>query len=411
MIKKIISFLRLLKYVKIIFNNPPKKKIFIFDNSDIFSLKESILKNLDHFIYEDRTHLITKIYISFEILKIVFDYYKFGFKTAYSIAIIKIVDPKIVLTWIHNSENFSNVAKILHNQFNFLAIQNASYFYRVNEALYLKKKYNIQMKSFYIPHLLCYSNYDKKNYKKNSQIRIGKFNVVGSLRLDNFKRRIKEKKFFPTKNRYDICLLSEVGAWELDDKSLDFKFAKLIKFVIKYCKEENKKLIFALKRQKKIKNIAPQSTYVIKGFYNEQKWYKKFFDKDEYNFLKKRFKYQYPYSSYEAAYESKIIIAGMSTMLREMYSQKKKILACNFTSNKVYDFPIKGISSINFECEYRYFKKRLDRILNLSNKKYFKEANFKKDDDLILNKKDKTTKKILDIIQNYIKKNDKKISY
>ena len=404
MIKKIISFLRLLKYVKIIFNNPPKKKIFIFDNSDIFSLKESILKNLDHFIYEDRTHLITKIYISFEILKIVFDYYKFGFKTAYSIAIIKIVDPKIVLTWIHNSENFSNVAKILHNQFNFLAIQNASYFYRVNEALYLKKKYNIQMKSFYIPHLLCYSNYDKKNYKKNSQIRIGKFNVVGSLRLDNFKRRIKEKKFFPTKNRYDICLLSEVGAWELDDKSLDFKFAKLIKFVIKYCKEENKKLIFALKRQKKTKDTPPHATRVIKGFYNEQKWIKKFFDKDEYNFLKKRFRYQYPYSSYEAAYESKIIIAGVSTMLREMYSQKKKILACNFTSYKVYDFPIKGICSINFECEYAYFKKRLDRILNLSNKKYFKESNFKKDDDFILNKKDKTTKKILDIIKNYKKK-------
>ena len=108
MTKKIISFLRFIRQVKIIFNNPSKKKLFIFDNSDIFSLKESILKNLDHFIYEDRAHLITKIYISFEILKIIFDYYKFGFKTAYSIAIIKIVEPKIVLTWIHNSENFSN---------------------------------------------------------------------------------------------------------------------------------------------------------------------------------------------------------------------------------------------------------------------------------------------------------------
>ena len=97
MTKKIISFLIFIRQVKIIFNNPTKKKLFIFDNSDIFSLKESILKNLDHFIYEDRAHLITKIYISFEILKIIFDYYKFGLKTAYSIAIIKIVEPKIVL--------------------------------------------------------------------------------------------------------------------------------------------------------------------------------------------------------------------------------------------------------------------------------------------------------------------------
>ena len=76
MTKKIISFLIFIRQVKIIFNNPTKKKLFIFDNSDIFSLKESILKNLDHFIYEDRGHLITKIYISFEILKIIFDYYK-----------------------------------------------------------------------------------------------------------------------------------------------------------------------------------------------------------------------------------------------------------------------------------------------------------------------------------------------
>ncbi len=402
MTKKIISFLIFIRQVKIIFNNPTKKKIFIFDNSDIFSLKESILKNLDHFIYEDRGHLITKIYISFEILKIIFDYYKFGLKTAYSIAIIKIVEPKIVLTWIHNSENFSNIAKILNNQFNFIAIQNSSYYYRVNEALYLKKKHNIKIKNFYIPHLLCYSNYDKENYKKISQINIGKFHVVGSLRLDNFKTRIKEKKFLPVKNKYDICLLSEVGAWELDDKNLDYKFAKLIKFVVRYCKEENKKLILALKRQKKIKDVAPQAKYIMEGFYNEQKWYKKFFDKDEYNFLKKRFKYQYPYSSYEAAFESKIIIAGMSTMLREMYSQKKKILACNFTSNKVYDFPVKGISSINFECDYKYFKKRLHRIFNLSNKKYFQETNFKKDYDLLPNKKDETTKKILNIIQNQI---------
>ena len=79
-------------------------------------------------------------------------------------------------------------------------------------------------------------------------------------------------------------------------------------------------------------------------------------------------------------------------------------MACNFTSNKVYDFPIKGISSINFECDYKYFKKRLHRILNLSNKKYFEETNFKKDDDLILNKKDETTKMILNIIQNKILK-------
>jgi hypothetical protein len=36
----------------------------------------------------------------------------------------------------------------------------------------------------------------------------------------------------------------------------------------------------------------------------------------------------------------------------------------------VYDFPIKGICSINHDCNYDYFKKRLDKILKISKKNY-----------------------------------------
>jgi hypothetical protein len=95
----------------------------------------------------------------------------------------------------------------------------------------------------------------------------------------------------------------------------------------------------------------------------------------------------------------------MSTLLREMFSVKKKILACNFTSNKVYDFPIQGISSINFDCDYDFFRKRLDQILYLSNKKYFKLAKFKKNYDLAINQKDQTIEKIISSIQSFVKKN------
>ena len=92
----------------------------------------------------------------------------------------------------------------------------------------------------------------------------------------------------------------------------------------------------------------------------------------------------------------------MSTMLREVLSLKKKILACNFTSNKVYDFPIKGISSINFDCDYEYFKKRLDKILEISSNKYFSAAKLKKDHDLIENKNNKTISKIISIVKDYL---------
>ncbi len=102
--------------------------------------------------------------------------------------------------------------------------------------------------------------------------------------------------------------------------------------------------------------------------------------------------------------ESRVVIATMSTLLREMFSEKKKILACNFTSNKVYNFPIKGISSINFDCDYNFFRKRLDQIFYLSNKKYFKLAKFKKNYDLVINQKDQTIEKIISIIQSSVEK-------
>ena len=83
-------------------------------------------------------------------------------------------------------------------------------------------------------------------------------------------------------------------------------------------------------------------------------------------------------------------------------SQKKKILACNFTSNNVYDFPIKGISSINYDCDYEYFKKRLDRIFKISVKKYFEEVKFKNNYDLNCNKKNQTIQKINKILKEYL---------
>ena len=402
MFERILKFLRILIYSKFEFSNPDPKQLIVFDNSDIFSLKQHILNNYNYFVLEDRGHLITKFYFSFKIFKNILVYKKYGIILAYKISLIKAVNPKLILTFIHNSENFSKCAQILKKEYNFLAIQNSSFYYRVREANLLKQKISKDKKLF-LPHLLAYSKLDKDNYLLESKVVVKKFDYVGSLRLANFKNRLKKKIFIPKRNNYDICLLSEVGSWELVDKKLDLKFAKLIKFVVKYAIEKNKKIIFALKRQKNIKGNAKQSRYVIRGYYNEQSWYKKHFNKTEYNYLKKNFKYNYPFSSYEAAEESKVVIASMSTMLREFFSQKKKILACNFTSNNVYDFPIKGISSINYDCDYEYFKKRLDRIFKISVKKYFKEVKFKNNYDLNCNKKNQTIQKINIIIKEYLK--------
>ena len=244
----------------------------------------------------------------------------------------------------------------------------------------------------------------KKNYGKISEIKIENYEVVGSLVLAVFKQKIKEKKFKLKNNKYDICLLSETGAMELSDENADYNFSKLIKFVIQYSIEKNKKIIVALKRSKPKQSECSKLNANFKSYWQEQEWYKKNLSINEYKFLKKKFRNQNFFSSYKVATESRVVIATMSTLLREMFSEKKKILACNFTSNKVYDFPIQGISSINFDCDYDFFRKRLDQIFYLSDKKYFKLAKFKKKYDLVINQKDQTIEKIISSIQSFIKK-------
>ena len=72
-------------------------------------------------------------------------------------------------------------------------------------------------------------------------------------------------------------------------------------------------------------------------------------------------------SGYKCSFESKISVGTMSTLLRENIACGNKILACNLTKEKIYNFPIKGICSIN-NCNYLSFEKRLINILKI--KKY-----------------------------------------
>ena len=340
MINRLKLLIKIIINSKIFFKNPPKKKLLIFDIG-VPALTQSILKHFDHFVYEDRGYMIKKIYISLDIIKYMICNLKFGLKNAYTIAIIKLVNPNLILTVINEQRNFLFLAKVLNKEFNFLILQIASHYYRINEAVYLKKKgvknYRIneavylkknsaKIDRYLIPNILLYSDFDKKNYEKIPGINIENYEVVGSLILEVFKNKIKEKEIKIQKNKYDICLLSDIGGMELSDENVDYNFLKLIKFVIQYSKEKNKKIIFALKRRKPKKSECSKLNSNFISYWKEQEWFKKNLSISEYKFLKKRFRNQNHnnFSSYKAATESKVVIATMSTLLREMFSVKKK---------------------------------------------------------------------------------------
>ena len=80
-------------------------------------------------------------------------------------------------------------------------------------------------------------------------------------------------------------------------------------------------------------------------------------------------------------------------MLRDKIGLRQKILSCNLTRFKIYDFSINGLCTLN-NCNYDEFAKRLNNIINLSDDEYFKGLNKDKDYVMAFDKNQSTIKKI-----------------
>ena len=76
--------------------------------------------------------------------------------------------------------------------------------------------------------------------------------------------------------------------------------------------------------------------------------------------------------SYEVMFQSQVVVATYSTLLREFLGTGGKILSCNATSLDVFDFPIEGICSIK-DCTFQEFEKKLTNILSMSKGEYFEK--------------------------------------
>ena len=166
--RKIILFFKLILRAKFIFKTPEKHDLIIFDEMSVIDLNICLSK-FNFFVLETRLEATSKIYFSYKILKKIFrNYFRGNLFTVYLVSLIELIKPKAVITTIDNSFKFSDVAKILEEKTNFIAIQNASrldllefnHFYNTK-----KTKHNL-LKKFYIPNLFCFGEYERELYKQ-----------------------------------------------------------------------------------------------------------------------------------------------------------------------------------------------------------------------------------------------------
>ena len=123
-----------------------------------------------------------------------------------------------------------------------------------------------------------------------------------------------------------------------------------------------------------MKFVFKTKTYLINNprYLREKNFYKNYLNENEFKIFQNSIvERKNKFSTYNLIAKSKVVIATMTTMLREAHMLKSKFLACNLSDINAYDFPIKGIFTLN-RCSYESFEKRLIKILKINNSKYLK---------------------------------------
>jgi len=392
--KRIFLIIKLIFRSKIFFREPKTSKLVIFDDESTIDIN-NLIKKFDHFMMPNRIHHINKIYLSFKLIKLFIKNYKGNIMTSYLVSLLEVIKPKAVVTFIDNSEKFSDLAKELSNKIKFVAIQNAYRFEIIeNDYLYKikKNKFNVN-KYFYIPNLLCFGQHDIDLYKKY-KIKVKKFISIGSLRLSNALEYIKKNKIKLKKSRYDVCVISDTASrghfqnFARDDESsgayFDQGMAHTAKYAIRFCMKNNKKFIFAMKSKRENKINQKK----------ELNFYKKYLSEPEFRFLIANTTKDNAgkFISYIKMFESKVAISTISTMLGENLALGNKVFACNLTKLSALDFPNGGICSIK-NCNYEKFEKKLLYILSINKKKYISKLS--KDKNYIINYNKKISTNII----------------
>ena len=351
---KILKFFFFFKNVTFKFKKLPKKEIILFDSSNIESLKE-IIPNDKYFILPVRTPEIKKIYLSFELIFfLIKNIFKRSLKLNYLNFIIQLIDPKTVVTAVENSADFYFSADYFkETKIKFVAIQHSC----LRGTGFVNEE-NLN-KIIYIPNFLCFSEFEKKLFKK-TKAKIKRYFPVGSLKASLFIKKVKDENLNLNKS-YDICLIGEPASKTNKDlKNISDRYeipGKVAEYTLRVCKKNNLKLIFSGK------NETFNDSHL-----QEQKYYKHFLKDYDYTIIPK----ENYYSTFENAFKSELIIGHNSTFLREISALHKKVLSLNFLGHDEFKEPFSDIAYLE-KFTFKDFEIRVLELIQLNQDEYRKK--------------------------------------
>tara|TARA_B110000977_G_scaffold189679_1_gene259533 strand:- start:4554 stop:5876 length:1323 start_codon:yes stop_codon:yes gene_type:complete len=363
-LRKLKLFFNLINESKIIWSNPKKFRYIVFDDISL-GMVDKILPKNRFFILATRIENIKEIYISTDILiYILKNIFKSSLKVNYICSLIKYIKPKKIVTIVDNSHDFHFVFNRFKNSnISFYAIQNA---YRHNN--YLKQLFSL---SNYSGNYFCFGDYELNCIKSNKTIK-GDLNVksIGSLRIEVAKEYLLKNKKKDFQKKYDVCFISEAffsmyseGASKATTYLDNHKCSiKLLQHVLTFCEKNKKKLLF-LGRDNTIQNKEDfrEEEILYYKYRNKNKNFNiQFFDKTKFEHIRHLLC-------------SDVVVGTASTLLKESFGLKKKILVCEWRKkdNRLGTtyFPSSGIVKLKSQ-KYFDFEKRIKKILSLNYNQY-----------------------------------------
>ncbi|HIA15047.1 MAG TPA: hypothetical protein EYN74_09235 [Nitrospirales bacterium] len=265
-----------------------------------------------------------------------------SFFLSYAMAFLEIVKPSVVITFIDNNPQFQKLdEKMSCKAVKFVTIQNGT---RV-----LSRDNPKGSRPIYHSNFFCFGRYEVDQYKGHGAC-VEAFHPCGSL-IDSYYRassRVKEKKV-----DVDLCLVSE-GWHEFPCDDLLHgharrAFERLMDYIRIFITRNERSLLVACRHGVDTREFSAEIDYLCahlgKGTmctpHDRQRW-----------------------TSYSLTDNAHVVISENSTLMREAFGRGQKILACNYSGDEDYDFPVDGIWSLK-EQGYSIFEERLLTLLSM----------------------------------------------
>lgn len=351
-LKKIKKLFLLLK-AKYIFKNPKNYDVIIFDKKSSINLGV-VFSKIKYTFLSNRVEEIEEIFISHKILTFIFkNFFKRSLKINYLLAVIKIINPKILITRIDTSKDFHALSRLIYKQIRCISLQQGDRTLILPggkiETLDVKKK---DLDKYFIPYFFIFSKYDKKVIQP-TKAKIYRFEEVGSIKSSLALNYFKKKKLNYKKKIYNFCLIS--------DPDFNSPTGIIASYLDKFCRENNFNYI-----------IAGDSD-LSDG--SELSFYRNYIKYDKINISKNNYKF---YSSYYYALKSNLVIGHNSTLLRECLGLKKKVLSINGSLNNIGSLNIFYYRKIDNKIiwtpkknAYDLFVNRVSKLNKMTDNEYF----------------------------------------